>query len=156
MAVADAGRRWRVLRRSAALAVGGLAALRVLSGIGISLPANPEQTLYAVAFAWLIAAAKSGLTGNAGRLLSWPPLVWLGVISYGVYVYHMFGPRIVGAGLRAVAAPEILQTGTPLFIASALLTLAAANVSWILMERPLLALRQSLQHIGKPGVRQAA
>jgi peptidoglycan/LPS O-acetylase OafA/YrhL len=113
-----------------------------------------------VAFAWLIAAAASGIKGTVGRLLSgllsWPPLVWLGVISYGVYVYHMFAPRIAGAGLRAVAAPEILQTGLPLFIASATLTLAAASISWLLMERPLLALRQSWQRAGDCQIRQAA
>jgi peptidoglycan/LPS O-acetylase OafA/YrhL len=51
------------------------------------------------------------------------------VISYGVYIYHVFASRIVGARLRAIAAPEILQTGMPLFIASALLTLAVANVA---------------------------
>jgi peptidoglycan/LPS O-acetylase OafA/YrhL len=160
MAATDAGQRWRVLRRSAALALGGLVGLQALSGIGASSPANIEQTLYAVAFAWLIAAAQSGFKGIIGRLLScllsWPPLVWLGVISYGVYVYHMFAPRIAAAGLRAVAAPDVLQTGLPLFIASAMFTLAAANISWLLMERPLLTLRQSWQRAGDGQIRQAA
>jgi peptidoglycan/LPS O-acetylase OafA/YrhL len=151
MAVADAIGRWYLLRRAGTVAVAGLVGLRLAAAGGFGLPANLEQTLYAVAFAWLIAAAQSGVTGKIGRLLSWPPLVWLGVISYGVYVYHMFAPRIVGAGLRAVAAPEVLQAGTPLFLASALLTLAVANVSWLLLERPLLALRQSWQQTGEPG-----
>jgi peptidoglycan/LPS O-acetylase OafA/YrhL len=160
MDAADAGKRWRILRKSAALAVGSLVALRVLSGIGSGIPANIEQTPYAVAFAWLIAATESGIKGVAGRLLthllSWPPLVWLGVISYGVYVYHMFAPRIVGAALRAAAAPEVMQTGLPLFIASAMFTLAASNISWLLMERPLLILRQSWQRTAKRQIRQAA
>jgi peptidoglycan/LPS O-acetylase OafA/YrhL len=145
MAAAETAERWRVLRRAAAVAVAGLVALRLSAGVGLDLPANLEQTLYAVAFAGLIAAAQSGINGKVGRLLSWAPLVWLGGISYGVYVYHMFAPRIVGAGLRGVEAPQILQAGVPLFIASALLTLAAANVSWLLMERPVLALRKSWQ-----------
>ena len=156
MTMADADHRWRVLQGSAVVAVAGVVGLRLLASFGIGIPANVEQALYAVVFAWLIAAAWNGFTGNVGRLLSSPPLVWLGVISYGVYAYHMFAPRIVGAGLRALAAPKLLQTGLPLFIASALLTLAAANLSSLLMERPLLTLRQSRQTVGTPRIGLAA
>lgn len=146
MAKAEAPGRWRVMRLVAALAVAGLVALQLTKAwLGTALPANLEQTLYAAAFASLIATAHKGFNGVIGRVLSWRPLAWLGVISYGVYVYHVFVPRIVGAGMRLVGAPEILHGGMPLFLASALLTTALASISWLLLERPLLQLRKSWQ-----------
>lgn len=94
---AAAGRS-RLLWMAAGLAVVALIVLQLVATLGVGLPANLEQTLYAVAFAGLIAAAHKGIPGIVGRVLSWRPLVCLGVVSYGVYVYHMFAPRIVGAG----------------------------------------------------------
>ena len=130
--------RWPILARSAAimpLGVLGLAALAVV-------PANPEQTLFAVAFAWLVARAATGFGGVSGRALQWRPLVWLGVISYGVYVYHMFAPRIVGAGLRAIGAWPVMHSALPLLLLSAALTLATASLSWYAMEHPILRFRR--------------
>jgi peptidoglycan/LPS O-acetylase OafA/YrhL len=139
----NAAPRWRLLRWTAAATVGGLVVL--WSSIGANIAANPEQTLYAVAFAWLIAAAHAGIAGPIGRLLSWPPLIGLGVISYGVYAYHMFAPRFVGAALRALSAPEAFQSGVPLFLFSATAALTAAVMSWSLMERPVLSWRRAVQ-----------
>lgn len=156
MTVADVEQRWRILQVAALAAVASLIAVTLLVNFGFGLAANIEQTLYAVAFARLIAAARIGLTGIFGHILAWPPLVSLGVISYGVYVYHMFAPRIVGAALRAAAAPELLQTGLPLFTAAAALTLAIANISWLLMERPILKLQQSRQLDRLPCIGESA
>jgi len=138
---AAAAGRWQVLDGAACLAVGALAGLTALGGA----TANLEQTLYAIVFAALIARASNGIAGPAGRVLAWPPLIALGTISYGVYVYHMFAPRIVGAVLRSVAAPDLMLSGLPLFALSAALTLAAATASWVFMERPVLNWRKGLQ-----------
>lgn len=134
LAPCEAESRWRALAWAALAAVAGLF---VMHGYG-GLPANPGQTLYAVAFAWLIGTMRCGLAGPAGDLLGWRPLAWLGVISYGVYVYHMFAPRIVGWALRVAKAPAELQSGLPFFAASAALTLAAAALSWRFVEQPIL------------------
>lgn len=108
------------------------------------LPANMEQSFYAVIFAWLVgASSRQQLGGLAGKLLESRPLVALGIVSYGVYVYHVFGPRFVGAGLRAIDAPSVLHSGVPLFLLSAILTLAAACLSWFLMERPIIRSRRN-------------
>jgi peptidoglycan/LPS O-acetylase OafA/YrhL len=138
---ARARSRWRLLS-----AFGLVSALAVVANRYLGpLPANMEQSLYAIAFAWVIAAASEGMPGLAKRLLEWRPLVGLGVISYGVYAYHVFAPRLVGAGLRALDAPTDLQSGVPLFVLSATLTLAAASLSWLLMERPINEARRNWQ-----------
>jgi peptidoglycan/LPS O-acetylase OafA/YrhL len=133
------GQRWQLLTVLAAIAGAGIIALHLRGG----WPANPEQTLFATLFAWVIKRSSTGFAGVLGVLLTWPPLVWLGTISYGVYVYHMFAPRIVGAALRGIAAPVQLQSGAPLFLLSTAATLAVATLSWRFLERPILTWRQS-------------
>ena len=43
-------------------------------------------------FFWLIGRASRGFTGPVGKVLSLKPLIYLGAISYGIYVYHNFLP----------------------------------------------------------------
>jgi peptidoglycan/LPS O-acetylase OafA/YrhL len=143
--VAIAQAAWRLLGRVTLAAVLALLALRFASAaVGAEVPANPEQSLYSIAFAWLVAHCARGMGGLAGRVLSWRPLVFLGVISYGIYVYHMFAPRAVGTALRVIGIPEEFHGGVLLFALSAALTMSVAALSWVLMERPILAWRQML------------
>ncbi len=120
----------------------GIVALQIADEFGLEIPANPAQTLYAVAFAWLVASANHGIGGPIGAMLRTHLLVGMGTISYGVYVYHVFAPRIVGAAMRGLGVPEYLQAGLFLFAASLLLTIGVAVASWFLMERPLLRFRK--------------
>jgi peptidoglycan/LPS O-acetylase OafA/YrhL len=138
-----------VQRRRLAVAAIFAAVVFVGSQVLGPLPANIQQTFYAIVFAWLISLASSGLPGPAGRLLQSRVFAGLGTISYAVYVYHMFAPRIVGAGLRAMNAPVQLQQGVSLFALSALLTLLAASLSWFLLERPIDRARRNWQQRGR-------
>jgi peptidoglycan/LPS O-acetylase OafA/YrhL len=66
--------------------------------LGRALMTLPEDNLFlaltesvdGVFLAWLLAISLSGINGKYGRLLSWPPVVYVGRISYGIYVYHVF------------------------------------------------------------------
>lgn len=65
--------------------------------------------------------------------LTWRPAVALGVISYGVYLWHL--PVTRDAWLIPLAEPW----RTAVVVA---LSVGLAALSWTLLERPLLRLRQ--------------
>jgi peptidoglycan/LPS O-acetylase OafA/YrhL len=115
--------------------------------LGRALMTLPENNLWlaltesvdAVFLAWvLIAASMGGVKGRYALLLSWAPLVYLGRISYGVYVYHVFviiifSPLLAVWGLSA-------EHGTFMRVAILfLLTVALASLSWHWLEQPFLA-----------------
>jgi peptidoglycan/LPS O-acetylase OafA/YrhL len=54
-----------------------------------------EDTAWAVLGAWVIDRAAGGVGGAVGRVLSFRPLVYLGRISYGVYLIHLFVPDLL-------------------------------------------------------------
>jgi peptidoglycan/LPS O-acetylase OafA/YrhL len=84
----------------------------------------------AVAFGAIIASLVLG-TGAGLRWLAWRPFVWIGTITYGVYLWHI--PVIVclrGNGLLPGGALSAL-VALPIAV-----TLGAA--SWYLIEQPLM------------------
>lgn len=92
---------------------------------------TPFPSLYAalpVAGAALVIAFGTAET-RVGRLLSWPPLVFIGLISYSTYLWHQ--PLFAFARHMSLEEPPA--------IVFALLALAAFGMgaaSWRLIERP--------------------
>jgi peptidoglycan/LPS O-acetylase OafA/YrhL len=87
----------------------------------------------------LFAVVSSGWIGN--RVLEWAPLRGLGVVSYGVYLWHLVVFEAVGRhahGLPALARVVIALTVTAAFVAC----------SWWLVERPFLRLKVRLEPPG--------
>ena len=72
-------------------------------------------------------------TGVVARVLSWPPVVYLGRISYGLYVLHV--PVLLWAQARYGLGPRA-------FLVGVVGTVAAASVSWYCFERPILGLKR--------------
>ena len=90
---------------------------------------------FGLVFAALAAAAVIAAAAAAGlvaRMLSWSPLRWLGVRSYGIYLWHWpviaFATAVAGAGSATVPA-RIMQTG---------IAIAVAAASWRWIEEPIL------------------
>jgi peptidoglycan/LPS O-acetylase OafA/YrhL len=108
------------------------------SGSMLPLPLMAiKQTLQAVVFGWIVMRAAQGFEGHAGRMLSAPALVYLGQISYGIYLAHGFAGEILATlGLSGASLPEPLR-----FVALAGVTVGAASLSWHLMERRINALK---------------
>jgi peptidoglycan/LPS O-acetylase OafA/YrhL len=93
--------------------------------------------LLAAAVAVVIAASVQPTAGPLGRLLSLPPLRGLGLISYGVYLWHW--------PVYLVLTPDRTGwDGYGLFATRVLVTLAIAVVSYRFIEMPIRrgALRQ--------------
>ena len=94
------------------------------------------DTATAMIFGWLIYRASAGFRGITGRLLGARPLVFVGRISYGIYIYHPLVP-VVAAMLAAalgLSLPDTLWARAVYFV---LLTLLVSAVSWYYFERPL-------------------
>jgi peptidoglycan/LPS O-acetylase OafA/YrhL len=125
-------------RASRALFAGGVAA--VLADVAIHwgpIGSGPllfvSETLHdllaALGFAAIVAAAAA----FGHRALQWRPLVALGTISYGVYLWNV--PLLLA--LRAGGAlPLQPLLALPLVLAAAM---AVAALSWLYVERPALA-----------------
>lgn len=71
------------------------------------------------------------------RILEWRPLVYVGTVSYGVYLLHKLVLHVISRGLDAasIVAPE------PLFVLSLFGTIGAASLSYRYLETPILRLK---------------
>jgi peptidoglycan/LPS O-acetylase OafA/YrhL len=89
--------------------IGGLAAVGIASTIVVGR----------------LALFDDGVT----RAMSWRPLVWLGGISYGMYLWHF---------PIEVLMPAAIKQSTPAFVVVSLVaTVCVAAASYYLVERPL-------------------
>ena len=90
----------------------------------------------AVFIGWIIAATAQGWTGWPGRFLSWPPLVYIGKISLGVYLYHVLVPITLGPSLDRAGITAAAHNTLRVWLLAGL-SIGAAALSWQLLEKPL-------------------
>src|SRR4051794_22023292 len=122
-------------RARAAVTVAGIVGAAGL-GYGLATVGTADALLYRGGFlavalcsaAVIAAAVQPG--SPVARVLSAPPLVLLGVISYGVYLFHW--PVYL-----LVTGDNTGQTGVGLLGIRLLLTLALAAASYGILERPV-------------------
>lgn len=100
-------------------------------------------TIDAMLFAVLILQVLQMGPTSPWNWLNSRALVFLGAVSYPMYLYHQLG---LGAGrVIASAQPAFVQLG-----AGIALTLLAATCSYYFVEKPFLRLKQSLGHKAAP------
>jgi peptidoglycan/LPS O-acetylase OafA/YrhL len=122
-------RRWT----AAALSVLGLAMLAGLAHYATGSAREFRAGLLivvAVAAVLIVAPVALDQGSPVARVLAWRPLVWLGAISYGVYLWHW--PIFL-----ALNGERTGWTGWPLFAARCGATVVVAAASWWLLEQPI-------------------
>ncbi len=90
---------------------------------------------------WFIARVVGGVDGVAGWALRFPPSVYLGRISYGIYIYHYFVP---GAATALLHRCHLVLDGVPFLAMCLIVTIAIASASWFLFENPVRSLKDRL------------
>jgi len=119
--------------------------------IGRSMRSVPQDSPWlatvelweAVFIGWLVAATAQGWRGPLGRLLSWAPLVYLGQISLGIYLFHVLVHIVLGPWLNALGlTPEAHNTLRVWVLVG--LSYGAAALSWHFLEKPLSKLKPPL------------
>jgi peptidoglycan/LPS O-acetylase OafA/YrhL len=86
--------------------------------------------------AWIVGRVST--SGRGARFLQWKPLVCLGTISYGVYLFHGFVSYVTG---RYVVG--LFDRPWPTrFVLLSSVTIALASISWFLLEAPMLAFKE--------------
>jgi peptidoglycan/LPS O-acetylase OafA/YrhL len=108
-------------------------------------PLALEDTGAALVFCWLIAGASRGFVGPFGRLLELRPIVYLGKISYGIYIYHFLVPLAFAEVARRMGF-GYENSGFVNFLVTAIVTFGIAALSWHLFERPINGLKRHFRY----------
>jgi peptidoglycan/LPS O-acetylase OafA/YrhL len=147
---------WRAWRgqpvRLGWLGVLAFAALLLLNLIALTGNGRPmalfAPTALAIFCGWLVWRAAHGFRGVLGALLASTPVVYLGQISYGLYLVHVFARPLYGWIMRILDLPTAFGfwwLRLPIFFA---MTLAVAALSSRYFEKPLLELKRFLPYAG--------
>lgn len=102
-----------------------------------------QQTLLSVGLCGLIAVASVGFRGGLGRFLEHPLLQRIGVLSYGVYLFHNIAPLLTGK-LMSFLWHEPFEGdlgGFLRILVYAAVTWGLTLLSWRWIEQPLNGVR---------------
>ncbi len=104
--------------------------------------------LLIIAFALLVANTTVGFTGITGRIFSNGALRYLGKVSYGLYLYHKVVPLTLLIILNKLhlQLPNIYLY----YVINLAILLLVTHFSWILIEKPLLKLKNRFEYQEKP------
>jgi peptidoglycan/LPS O-acetylase OafA/YrhL len=107
------------------------------------LTSDPGLGLVSVGIVHL--AANQARRSLVSRFLAWTPLVALGRISYGVYLYHLFLIAI-GRWLHAEHGGPEIAPGPVMFFLYSTIAIAVAALSWRFIEAPINAWKDKIPY----------
>ncbi|MFC5408936.1 acyltransferase family protein [Larkinella bovis] len=99
-----------------------------------------QRTLISVLSLYVIVHASIGFRGIIGRILTHPALLYMGKISYGMYLYHMAVSGYLTGWVLTKASrfsPVSLHTPWIHFVSSFVLLMIVASLSWFFIEKPV-------------------
>jgi len=101
----------------------------------------------AVFLTWVSAKATVGFRGFTGKLLQNSLIVYLGKISYGIYIFHGFmGTVLVKLSYALPLFLYVRQNRFLRFVFLYVLTVCVACASWELLERPINNLKRKFPY----------
>jgi peptidoglycan/LPS O-acetylase OafA/YrhL len=104
-----------------------------------------KPTILALFYVWLVSRAAVGFSGFVGKMLELKPLVFIGKISYGLYVYHYF---MIPIFFKIFRNPDSLNKASVSFeiILEFTATLLVSILSWFLIEKPINNLKHKFSY----------
>jgi peptidoglycan/LPS O-acetylase OafA/YrhL len=136
----------RVAAVVAAVVLGGVVALGALGARVVAWPLLYRLLLPYVLLG-VVYGAATGVPGLVGRALGSGVLVYLGRVSYGLYVFHNFVPTVTVRAFDLVGRSKAAVLGPAgSFALDLALLVAAAAVSWRWYERPLNDLKRRVPY----------
>jgi len=113
------------------------------------------QVLPLVPMLAIVAAFSNGLGGRLGKLAELSPLLGLGRISYGVYLYHSI---LLACVVRAQPwiPVDVSEQGLGRFLFAGTATVVVASLSWVFFEKPLNGLKRYFPYVAPSRPRGAS
>src|SRR5713101_3570461 len=103
---------------------------------------------------WLLVAFTAGWKSRLPRALRLPPLIYLGRISYGLYVYHLLAIHLTPSLFKRSIQHHLLplqfvadHLWSLRFVAGLALTIVLASLSFHFLEQPFLRLKARFTHV---------
>ena len=108
---------------------------------------------------WVVLRASTGFRGPIGKLLELKPLIYLGTISYGIYVYHNFIPTLMLENWHLPTIADLLHRPSAWPLDSLLkgaIAISVAALSWHFFERPINNLKRYFKYEGNRAPKKVA
>lgn len=115
------------------------AAMAVLCLVLLAYPFGGSAVLASFAFVLLVGACVIREDHGLALSLKWSPLVYIGTISYGMYLLHMLSKNAVQRIAGAVIGSHLPDS--VLFAATVAVSICAATLSFRYFEKPFLRIK---------------
>ncbi|APG94664.1 acyltransferase family protein [Sinorhizobium americanum] len=102
--------------------------------------------------ALLVGSCSRGTGGNLGRFLECGPMVSVGRVSYGIYLYHAIVLALV-VKAQPLIPVNVSEQGPGRLLVAGAGTLILASISWIAFEQPLNALKRHFPYVRRGSVK---
>jgi len=135
------------LRRVLARPWTGAAAIFALTVSTLTAWPTWTNVIFSISACLLISHAVEARGGLVFRILCWSPIRVVGVISYGLYLFHSLGLKIVDRAIPP--SSDVLLRDSLVFVLSLGLLIPGLAILNLVFERPLQRLGASLVRRGR-------